>query len=754
MSPRTAQEHLFHGRFRLAALHAGDLLASDEGSQAAGLLLRVRLAQGWFADAVQLARERFRVALPATHADGEAALRMHMARVCAGAEPEPALRAMRAVGSFAHDTGDQWLEALAMESIGKTSLLALQVAPSGAPASPLHAFYRWAIALYEEAGDRRAALAAMMSLANAFLGSARDEAVALLEEAMVMAAAAGLQTLELTARLRAAAARPAGADDDLDYILAGRDGLDEPLGRARVLREKTNRSFTRGEYDQATAATVREIFRSEGALLDLIGFCNDIAKGAFALGQFEAAVSAAQESVAAGAAMPFPYGEATARLMLASALQRQSRYIEAAAEYERILAVPSRYRQGRHLDLLPLVALLQRVNQPERARLLALDYLADLDERPTPERSLTLYYLSLANVSLRRWPEVFAALEQSAAADEARGELADAASKRLELADWRIKPYWFLRSPPPADVFRAAMDAFDDVERHLDGLTPAEVDNVRMSLHQSRAMAFQASGRTADALSELDRFGELADRLGSRVHQTNYHTQSGLILHDRAQRGDSDAATAAQQHLDRALTMTLATNAPDDVANAAYLAAANERVIARFAVSSQGALEHLSRAVTLLEEADHRIAQLQTRYTEPGAEASQRAGIAIHGRWKKVYDLAIELLIMDVGNVAEGFSWVEKWKGRSLAVTLGLRPLRPPDGIPRHLLAEERTAIEALGDAQTYAAIIEARDRLRNAWNELAMAPEAAEYVSIRTGQPVAFHELRALLAAEERLLL
>jgi hypothetical protein len=79
----------------------------------------------------QLARERFRVALPATHADGEAALRMHMARVRAGAEAEPALRAMCADGSFAHDAGDQWLEALAMESVGKTSLLALRVAPFG-----------------------------------------------------------------------------------------------------------------------------------------------------------------------------------------------------------------------------------------------------------------------------------------------------------------------------------------------------------------------------------------------------------------------------------------------------------------------------------------------------------------------------------------------------------------------------------------------------------------------------------------------
>lgn len=205
MSHRTAQEHLFHGRLRLAALHARDALACDDGSQAAVVLLRIRLEQGWFADAVQLASERFRVALPATQADGEAALRMHLARVCAGAEAEPALRAMRAVGSFAHD--------------------------------------------------------------------GRSDAVPL--------------------------RRSNGA---LDAGL--RFSASEPIHRGGGVR----------------------------------------------------------------------------------------------AHPRAPLAVSSRG----DLDVLPLVALLQRVNQPERASLLALDYLADLDERPTPERSLTLYDLSLANVSLRR----------------------------------------------------------------------------------------------------------------------------------------------------------------------------------------------------------------------------------------------------------------------------------------------------------------------------------------------------------------
>jgi hypothetical protein len=91
------------------------------------------------------------------------------------------------------------------------------------------------------------------------------------------------------------------------------------------------------------------------------------------------------------------------------------------------------------------------------------------------------------------------------------------------------------------------------------------------------------------------------------------------------------------------------TDAPDTVANAAYLTAANERVLARFARTEDNQSEHLSRALALLHEADRRIAQLQMQYVEPGSEAALMARIAIHGPWKKVYHIAVELLLLDAG---------------------------------------------------------------------------------------------------------
>ncbi|HEY0142938.1 MAG TPA: hypothetical protein VGF48_18700 [Thermoanaerobaculia bacterium] len=99
-----------------------------------------------------------------------------------------------------------------------------------------------------------------------------------------------------------------------------------------------------------------------------------------------------------------------------------------------------------------------------------------------------------------------------------------------------------------------------------------------MVLHQTRAVAFQAGGRLGDALESLVTFGAFAERLGSRVHLRNFHTQAGLILHTIACTRNREAVELAQLHFDEALRQWKETVSASQIANAAYLAAANERV--------------------------------------------------------------------------------------------------------------------------------------------------------------------------------
>jgi tetratricopeptide (TPR) repeat protein len=753
MAIQAVRDHLFYGRPRIAAAHAQELLASDDAAAAAGVLLQVRIEQGWFRDAVQLARERFRLTLPATHLDCAALICMHTGRVWSGAEVHDPLREMEAVAAAARDRGDRRLEALAEESIARTLLLESQVA-GGVNAAGAPDRYRRAIRLYREAGDQRVSLAVALHLANALLATDREAAAQLFSAVAETAAAEGLQPLVRAAQLRAHAAQVLIPGSDLESVAAESGEHDGPLGLARAFRHKTTVAFARGRYDAASANEARTMFRAEGALLDLVGFCSDVAERTFAMGDFAKAADAAREALDTCAVMPFPFGESNSRLMLASALLHLGRLVEAAAEHERIEAIPARYRRNRRLDVLPLIGFFLQVRQPERARRAALQYLSEIDaSAPSPELSIALHYLANANVALRRWPDVLDALQRSAAIDEALGDAVSAAMKRIELADWSVQLHALAKAAPPADTIEAALRVYDEEEAALRAISSRDAAGMRMRLHQSRAMTFQAAQLSDRALSELTRFAKLARELGSRVHEINSRTQAGLILHDLGRRGDPGAARRAQEHLDVALTMTMAATASDAVANAAYLAAANERVLARFAASNDEAHAHLARALSLLRQADERIAQLQMQYVEPGAEAAQQARIAIHGAWKKVYDIAVELSLVDLGDAIETFVWSEKWKGRALAVSLGLRPLSHPEGVSAELLDRERLAVDKLARASSYAALVSARDRLADMWSELAALPAAAEYVALRTGRPIMFHELAALLSAEEERL-
>lgn len=331
-----ARNHHFAGRLRTAAAASLELLASDATREAAALLLQVRIDQGWFGDAVLLTRERFRCALPANYEDGAAVLRMHLARIFAGAETGDALRGMYTVQASALAAGDLRLQAFAAETIAKSSIASLQLSGSSEPADTFGDLYRRACALYDAVHDRRSRLTTMLQFANALLPRDRKTATDLLNQVIAEAADPDLQPLLLHARLRLAPLQ----DVDLDTLIRQFDDLESPLGRARVLRQKVARAAAGGVPDQAAAAAALTIFREESALLDLVGFSAGLAEKAFALGHFAATADAARESLAVARAMPFPYGQANARLMLASALHYQGKFLEAAAQYERIMALP------------------------------------------------------------------------------------------------------------------------------------------------------------------------------------------------------------------------------------------------------------------------------------------------------------------------------------------------------------------------------------------------------------------------------
>jgi hypothetical protein len=217
-------------------------------------------------------------------------------------------------------------------------------------------------------------------------------------------------------------------------------------------------------------------------------------------------------------------------------------------------------------------------------------------------------------------------------------------------------------------------------------------------------------------------------------------------LYGRGSRGDRAAAAEAQRHLGNALAIRRSIGAPEGIANAAYLGAATERVLAQMAATEQERLEHLSRAAALLHESDRAIAALLVTYEEPAAEAADLARMAIHAPWRKVYDLAIDVFAVDLHDYAAAFEWSERWRRRALAMNLGALDPTVPGDLPPDLVEEERAARELLRRASSFEEVAHARQELSGVWKRLAKFPAAAEYVALRSGAAVAYDELTAFL--------
>lgn len=689
----------------------------------------------------------FCVAFPSTYDDCAATLRLQCARVWSGADPPPAVRIIQSVRATARVLGDVRLAALAEEIQSKVERFASALRRERSDERQLDGL-RHVIALLEAAGDVHGALATRIRLAMALLPLNRVKAMQMLEGVDTAAGGRGDAPLMLATKLSLVSAAADPDDTDIEDLVRLCDEADAPVYRARALRQKTFRGLLRGVWQSEAAEAARETFRAESAASDLVAFCSEIAQRTFGRGAFEVMADAAGESVAVTTVMPFPYGEAPARLMLAMALSYLGEKGEARAELARLWSLPDVYRGSRRLDLLPGLGLLIDVNQPERAAELAREYVRDLETAgPSRELSLALHYLANACVVMRRWPEVFAALEQNAAVDDACGDEAGAIGKRVELAHWRFTERWLQKKTIPHDVAEAAEEAYANAELQLQRFTSEEAETLRLTIRQMRSALLKALGRSepiADA--RLQNRRNDPKRLGWGLHETNAGSHAGLLLHDRGRFGDHAAAVAAQEYFDAALTSHRRRGAPDAIANAAYLAASNERVLAHQATTKPEASRHLVRVVELLEEAEQAVAALLVRYDEPETEASDRSRMALHAPWKKIYDFAIGVFADDLHDYASAFAWSERWKGRALAMTLGALDPGVPEGLAAGLVAAEREAVAELRAATTYPDVANARRRVAAEREQLAALPEAAEYLALRTGAAITFAELAVFL--------
>jgi tetratricopeptide (TPR) repeat protein len=111
------------------------------------------------------------------------------------------------------------------------------------------------------------------------------------------------------------------------------------------------------------------------------------------------------------------------------------------------------------------------------------------------------------------------------------------------------------------------------------------------------------------------------------------------------------------------------------------------------------------------------------------------------------------------GHAALAWKYMEHARGRNFLDLLGSSDLRLPREIPVELQAQESSLLEELrslrrayteNKAQSLRVIWDdyeaAQGKLNDLWQQMSVSPDAAAYVELRRGQPIAINTLRSLL--------
>ncbi|HEY0142939.1 MAG TPA: hypothetical protein VGF48_18705 [Thermoanaerobaculia bacterium] len=139
----------------------------------------------------------------------------------------------------------------------------------------------------------------------------------------------------------------------------------------------------------------------------------------------------------------------------------------AAVEYEKVRTTHLQHQVRPFLGELLSVGFLSGVKQSARAQRTAHAIVDELQTGDPGDLSSALHHLSIANADAGNWNEVVTTLQQSIAADDARGDWLAATSKRIEAVSWRVEEEWRRTGEAPPEVVQEALQELQTAEERL-----------------------------------------------------------------------------------------------------------------------------------------------------------------------------------------------------------------------------------------------------------------------------------------------
>jgi CHAT domain-containing protein/tetratricopeptide (TPR) repeat protein len=160
----------------------------------------------------------------------------------------------------------------------------------------------------------------------------------------------------------------------------------------------------------------------------------------------------------------------------------------------------------------------------------------------------------------------------------------------------------------------------------------------------------------------------------------------------------------------------------------------------------------LQRARELFDLAMRDIDLSRVRTISTTAAEAMAGQIGMHAQTSAMLSFIVSSWI-ESGEPVAAFETLERMKARVLTDAFSFAPLRKPASLSETVLNREEALLRERAAAEDIDRRRAAASDLQSLWQEMALHPDAREYVDVRRGTTMNWQEARALLAVEERLL-
>ncbi len=746
-----------HRHYRLGNLSAARQLLQPHRThpEAAALLLRCLSEQGYFQEAHRYGRCATTPPTKQTAIEQEMALRCAFLQIYLAGDPQPMIVAGEVV---LVERAANRITAVAQDLTACTRVAAINWGLADTADLPACIQQLAAAAnLYRQLGDEEAAQTAQIKQAQTLLmlsPPSSEQAKKLLHRVQEQARAGGHQHLEAEVTLRLAEMAPTTTPPTAlnDYPPGYRQALalyeqcGHWLGVADVQRSWGEQLIRFGLDGSQSLQQALTHYTEQDNPSGMSRALSQLAMFHVRQGDLANGLAYHQQGLEVAQTMGFKQAGATAQMGIGDIYFRTGDYGRALAAYEQAKKlIPSPIMQAMiNLNLANTYTLM---NLPDRAEVTCRTAIATLSSG-RPNANLSLAYFILGNIlgAKKEWHAALVTWRDGLAVDETLGDVHRQAEKLQSMAQATVQQHYRGRdSTIPETAFQEAMVLFDDAFTRLIPLQDSETAVLRANIRQLQGQTAITARYFTDAEQHLLQARHQYANLHMGMETAVTDAMLGLLYYGAGNEGQHDLYDAAITHYHHALAYYRSVKMRDQIWPIHYYLANTffRRGLVRLSAEAQAA--DWQRAHEALQQAADIVDFVRGRFAQTDKLAQEEARVGLVANKDKLYRFAIRLTNTYLKDKTSAFNWLQRYRGRAFLDALTITQLHAPTIDNESLFEQETIWLYALNREPDQSRAVDLLEKLHQIWSKMESAG-LEEFVTLRRGAPVQWHEMSGLL--------